>query len=149
VNFRVRVDAAATLELTGATTRRVPLDIGLARFDLALELQVHDSGVLAQFNYDTELFDAATIDRLANDFVAVLRQAVAAPETRLLDFRLAGEWASAGRIAEGAGIRSFRSRRVLSGLVGLAHVIHDVATVALPALGELAEDAWPVLASLA
>ena len=141
VNFRVRVDAASSLELTGTTTRRVPLDIGLARFDLALELQVHDGGVLAQFNYDTDLFDAATIDRLANDFIAVLRQAVTAPETRLLDFRLAGEWTSAGRIAEGAGIRSFRSKRVLSGLVGLAH--------ALPALGEFADNVWPVLASLA
>jgi amino acid adenylation domain-containing protein len=111
VNFRVRVDSAPTLELAGTTTRRVPLDIGLARFDLALELHVHQDGLLAQFNYDTALFDARTVERLAEDFVGLLRQALTQPETRLLDFEVSLD-SAAGSVATGIeSIRRFRATR--------------------------------------
>jgi non-ribosomal peptide synthetase component F len=111
VNFRVRVDAAPTLELAGTTTRRIPLDIGLARFDLALELHVHQDGVLAQFNYDTALFDARTVERLAEDFVGLLRQALAEPDTRLLDFHVSGDSAAVSVATGPESIRRFRATR--------------------------------------
>jgi non-ribosomal peptide synthetase component F len=111
VNFRVRVDAAPTLELAGTTTQRVPLDLGLARFDLALELHVHQGGVLAQFNYDSALFDAQTVERLAEDFVGLLRQALARPETRLLDFQVSSDSAVGGAATGPESIRRFRATR--------------------------------------
>jgi amino acid adenylation domain-containing protein len=94
VNFRVRVDPNPTLELAGTSTRRVPVEIGLARFDLALELHVHQQGVLAEFNFDTDLFDRPTIERLADGFVELLAQALERPSARLLEFRLADELVS-------------------------------------------------------
>ena len=111
VNFRVRVDAAPTLELAGTTTQRIPLDLGLARFDLALELHVHQDGVLAQFNYDSALFDAQTVERLAEDFVGLLRQVLARPETRLLDFHVSFDSGAASVPAGPESIRRFRATR--------------------------------------
>jgi amino acid adenylation domain-containing protein len=88
VNFRVRVDPNPSLELAGTSTRRVPVEIGLARFDLALELHVHQEGVLAEFNFDTDLFERQTIERLADGFIELLAQALDRPSARLLEFQL-------------------------------------------------------------
>jgi amino acid adenylation domain-containing protein len=88
VNFRVRVDPNPSLELAGTSTRRVPVKIGLARFDLALELHVHQEGVLAEFNFDTDLFERQTIERLADGFVELLAQTLDRPSSRLLEFQL-------------------------------------------------------------
>jgi non-ribosomal peptide synthetase component F len=91
VNFRVRVDTSPTLHLSGMTTHRLPVEIGLARFDLALELHVHEEGVLAEFNYDTSLFERGTIERLADAFVDLLGQVLDRRDTRLLEFRVPTE----------------------------------------------------------
>ena len=93
VNFRVRVDPTPTLELAGTTTRRLPVEIELARFDLSLELHAHESGVLAEFNFDTDLFDRPTIGRLAEGFAQLLGQTLNDPSTRLLQFRLSDDLA--------------------------------------------------------
>jgi hypothetical protein len=91
VNFRVRVDPTPTLALAGTTTRRLPVEIGLARFDLALEVHVHEEGVLAEFNFNSDLFDRGTVERLADAFVRLLGQALDDPQTRLLQFRVPAE----------------------------------------------------------
>jgi len=88
VNFRVRSDPAPTLELKGAATRRIPVDIGVARFDLALELHVHDGGVLTQFSFDSDLFERETIEQLSDSFIVLLQQSLQDSSTRLLQFRL-------------------------------------------------------------
>ena len=55
-----------------------------------------------------------------NDFIAALRQAVTAPgDEATRASGLAGEWTSAGRVAEGAGIQSFRSSGSSAGSLGL------------------------------
>ncbi len=91
VNFRVRVGEAPGLSLPGCTTAPVPVDLGLARFDLALELHLLDGALEAEWGWNTDLFERASILRLAAEFESVLRQAVAEPGTRLLGFRLAAE----------------------------------------------------------
>jgi non-ribosomal peptide synthetase component F len=112
VNFRVRVGAPAMLELDGTRTSALPVDLGLARFDLALELHVLDDRILGELNYNTALFEPDSIARLAADFEALLRQAVHSPQSRLLSFELAGgpgadSDGQAARPAK-AGIRGFR-----------------------------------------
>jgi amino acid adenylation domain-containing protein len=89
VNFRVRVGAAPVPALPGANTSLVPVDLGHARFDLALELHLLDDAIEAEFNYNTDVFEREPIERLATGFEALLRQALRAPETRLLSFERA------------------------------------------------------------
>ncbi len=112
VNFRVRVGDAPGLELQGASTQSVPVDLGLARFELAFELHVLEERIEAELNYNTALFDPETVQRLAEDFEVLLGDLIADPDTRLLGVSLASE----GRREEGdelpaggaATIRSFR-----------------------------------------
>ena len=119
VNFRVRVGEPATLELAGATTSRVPVDLGLARFDLALELHLLDRSLEIEFTYNTDLFDDATIVGLARDFEGLLRQVTADPARRLLGLELAaGQSASSNPdtpTRRSAGLRRVRESRPPAG----------------------------------
>jgi non-ribosomal peptide synthetase component F len=117
VNFRVRVGGPPQLALSGATTSRLPVDVGSARFDLALELQLGDDGLLAELIYNTDLFDQATVEGLSADFEALLGQVLADPATRLLGFDLPSELAAQGN---GPGPRAggIRRRREAAGPSG-------------------------------
>ncbi len=112
VNFRVRVGAPPVLALGGTNTSLVPVDLGLARFDLALELHLLDDRIAGELNYNTALFERDTVERLAADFESLLRQCVAAPSTRLLSIDLAEPPASGpgrdGVSVRAGGIRGFR-----------------------------------------
>ncbi|HVR99834.1 MAG TPA: condensation domain-containing protein, partial [Thermoanaerobaculia bacterium] len=64
------------------------VDTGTAKLDLLLDL-AHRGGRLAGFlEYDTDLFDAATVDRLLAHFEVLLAGAVAEPATRLSELPL-------------------------------------------------------------
>ncbi|GLY26426.1 non-ribosomal peptide synthetase/MFS transporter [Micromonospora sp. NBRC 101691] len=69
-------------------------DGNAARFDLSLYLGEVDDGLRGMFVYNTDLFDAATVDRLAERFTTLLRAAVARPDLPVVDLDLleAGEW---------------------------------------------------------
>jgi acyl carrier protein len=109
VNFRVRVDPRAALELPGAQTTTVPIDAGFAAFELALDLDVREDGISGELIYDTELFDPETVERFAADYVGLVRQVVAQPDTRLLAVELLSEERSHSDEATGApSIRRFR-----------------------------------------
>jgi hypothetical protein len=111
VNFRVRVGDGPRLDLKGTRTQPVPVDLRLARFDLALELHVLEDGIEAELNYNVALFDPATVRRLAGDLESVLRTLIADPDTRLLGVQVASEQADRDNVAPaggGAAIRSFR-----------------------------------------
>ena len=85
VNFRAEAHARELLRLPGVeTVGAVPVDIGFSRFDLALELQIDDGELGGYFEYDEDLFDAATIEQLACDFEELVRQIVATPDSPLL-----------------------------------------------------------------
>ena len=85
VNFRAQAQPRELLQLPGIeTVGAIPVDIGFSRFDLALELQIDAGELGGYFEYDEQLFDASTIDRLASDFEELVRRVLAAPETPLL-----------------------------------------------------------------
>jgi amino acid adenylation domain-containing protein len=112
VNFRVTVGDIPRFELPATRTKPVGVDLGLARFELALELHVLEERIEAELNYNVALFDRATVERLAGDFESVLRRLSAEPNTRLLGVQLPSEEASmqgAGAPASTmAAIRHFR-----------------------------------------
>jgi hypothetical protein len=100
VNFRVRVGEGPCLRLAGAESVPVPVEMGLARFELSFELHLLDDGIEAELGYGTALFDRVTAERLAGDFEGLLRVLLEKPQTRLLGVQLASEQAaSEGEIA--------------------------------------------------
>jgi len=63
-------------------------DLGTAMYDLHLTLDPDGDGLRAIWEYDRDLFDPATIARLAGQFETLLASAVAAPERGLDDLDL-------------------------------------------------------------
>jgi non-ribosomal peptide synthetase component F len=88
VNFRAQDGARLPLRLPGAETSLIPVDIGFSRFDLALELHVEPECISGYFEFDKDLFDAATVARFADDLEALLEQVVVEPDTPILALRL-------------------------------------------------------------
>jgi hypothetical protein len=85
VNFRAQAEARRLLQLPGVeSTGGVEVDIGFARFDLALELQLDGGSVGGYFEHNDELFDVSTVDALIDDLEQLLRRIVEAPDTRVL-----------------------------------------------------------------
>ncbi|NKY51767.1 non-ribosomal peptide synthetase [Nocardia vermiculata] len=79
------------VDLTGLSARILPMDVGVAKFDL--QLVVHDSDaavpedgpLTAEFGYAADVFDAATVTAIARRFVRLLDAAVEAPQTPVGD----------------------------------------------------------------
>jgi amino acid adenylation domain-containing protein/non-ribosomal peptide synthase protein (TIGR01720 family) len=77
---------AGTLELPGLEVLPVAVETGTAKFDLTVE--VGGDAIAGSIEYRSDLFDAATIDRLAGHFATLLAGALAAPERRLSELPL-------------------------------------------------------------
>ena len=68
VVFQLRNIPHQDLALEGLKVDYVDLDIGVAKFDLTLEAMDESEGLVCRLEYDTDLFEAATIDRMAEHF---------------------------------------------------------------------------------
>ena len=64
------------------------LDTGYIKYDLALYAHEHGDEIFLQLAYLTDLFDAATIERMLNNLVVILQQGVAQPERPLAELSL-------------------------------------------------------------
>jgi len=85
-SFPDRARTAGELQVTP-----VDIDASVALFDLTVELVQRDSEIYCAFVYNTRLFDAATIQRLAGHFQTLLEGVVANPDQRLCDLSLLTE----------------------------------------------------------
>ncbi|HJX28618.1 MAG TPA: amino acid adenylation domain-containing protein, partial [Thermoanaerobaculia bacterium] len=63
----------------------------VAKFDLTLSFGEHNGELVGTVGYATDLFDAATIDRLILHYERLLAAAVAVPEKKVLELPLLGE----------------------------------------------------------
>ena len=80
-----------TLEMPGLTLSNLEeerVDTGAAKFDLTLSMTEGPAELAGLFEYNVELFDPATIERLRRHFENLLRSAVRQPETPLGDLPL-------------------------------------------------------------
>jgi amino acid adenylation domain-containing protein len=68
------------LELPGLTLENVPVDLGTPKLDLALSLERTDEGLLATLELAEDLFDLATVERLARHWENLLEGAAATPD---------------------------------------------------------------------
>jgi amino acid adenylation domain-containing protein len=78
-------------EPSGLRTEPIKLDgdgLGTARFDITLEMDEHEGALRIVYEYATDLFDEATIARMHDQYLELLRQVVTAPELRLSDIPL-------------------------------------------------------------
>lgn len=62
---------------------QVDVDPGTSRFDLYLELDDRREGLIGRFKYNSDLFDAQTIERMRRHFQTLLERVVANPNQRL------------------------------------------------------------------
>ena len=80
-------------ELSGIAIERMELGHATSKFDLSLAMYEESDGLHTAFEYATELFDEATVARLAGHYRQVLEQIVERPDSLLseLDILTPGE----------------------------------------------------------
>ncbi|MEW6367287.1 MAG: amino acid adenylation domain-containing protein [Acidobacteriota bacterium] len=81
----------ARVQWCGLSLESFPLDHSIAQFDLTLNAGEVDGALRGALNYNTDLFDASTIARMARHFQQLLRSIVAAPHQRLSELPILTE----------------------------------------------------------
>ena len=77
-------------EIPGLSIKEIGFESGIAKFDLSVE--VWDDGEFhCQFEYRTDLFEQATIQRMLEHFENLIRAASENPDSRVADLNLMGE----------------------------------------------------------
>ncbi|MFN0301309.1 MAG: amino acid adenylation domain-containing protein [Burkholderiales bacterium] len=80
VCFIFQTESGATLRLPGITVEPMSLPTWHAKFDLTLSLREQDGALQASFEYCTDLFNEATIQRMAGHFQVLLQSILANPD---------------------------------------------------------------------
>src|SRR5579863_9571234 len=76
---------------SGWTLTQMDIETGTTELDLTLELDDRPEGLIGRFEYSTELFDAAAIERMVGHWQTLLEGIVADPEQRLSELPLLTE----------------------------------------------------------
>ncbi len=71
------------IHMEGLTVSRVAVETATAKFDLSLAFFNTDKGLIGDWEYNTDLFDASTIARMARHFQTLLEGIVANPIQRV------------------------------------------------------------------
>src|SRR4028118_1518807 len=69
-----------SLDLHEITVSSLPVETGTAKFDLALSIENTPSGLITEWEYNSDLFDDLTIARMAGNFQTLLTATVANPQ---------------------------------------------------------------------
>ncbi len=81
----------SSLQLQGMTSELLQVSNGTTQFDLTLELTETAQGLAGRVEYATDLFEAATIERLIGHFRTLLEGIIAQPDARLSELPLLTE----------------------------------------------------------
>ena len=76
------------LALAGLEVARLPVESGTAKFDLMLSLEEQGESIRGSIEYNTDLFNEATIARLAAHYLELLQGLVAEPQQRVSELAL-------------------------------------------------------------
>ncbi len=71
--FDVQTSAVEKLNMRGLQADLLDLETGTAKFDLLLQFVDEKEGITGLFEFNTDLFDAATIQRMADHLVRLLK----------------------------------------------------------------------------
>lgn len=78
-------------QLPGLTSQFVPVEAYSAKFDITLTFDESEQGLVANLEYAAELFDEATMARMACHFQYLLSQIAEQPDTSIADLALMAE----------------------------------------------------------
>ena len=79
-----------SLDLPGLSLVPIDAHSGTSKFDLTLMFEETATGLRGSVEYNTDLFDASTIERMFGHFERLLRAMVAEPDSRALETDLLG-----------------------------------------------------------
>jgi amino acid adenylation domain-containing protein len=88
VLFTLQNTSSSDVALPGLTLHPVELEIESAKFDLSLFLAESDEGLTGGIEYSTDLFEAATIARMAGHLEMLLSVIAAEPDARIAHLSL-------------------------------------------------------------
>ncbi|MEH2172557.1 amino acid adenylation domain-containing protein [Nostoc sp.] len=91
VMFVLQNAPMSEIELAGLTISSLPIQSAVAKFDLTLSLQNTATGLVGLWEYNADLFDAATIERMSGHFQTLLEGIVANPQERISQLPLLTE----------------------------------------------------------
>ena len=80
-----------SLKLQGLTLSLLEVESATAKFDLTLSLENSEQGLIGSWEYNTDLFDAATITRIAGHYETLLEAIVTNPQQQVSQFPLLSE----------------------------------------------------------
>ncbi len=73
------------IQLPGLTASSLALESNTSKFDLTLFLEQSTEGIRGRWEYNTDLFDASTIERMSGHFQMLLEGIIANPEQLISD----------------------------------------------------------------
>lgn len=88
VLFVFQNDAVHELKLSGLTASRFTRESNATQFDLSLIMAETDQGLVARAQYNADLFEAGTMQRMLGHFRTLLKGIVANPKQPILDLPL-------------------------------------------------------------
>ena len=91
IMFALQNMEMSSVELPGQVVEPLDLPVTVAKFDLTLTISESEAGLKGGFEYATDLFAPATIERLGNWFTRLLVSIADDPSLRLDDFDLLDE----------------------------------------------------------
>ncbi|HJT56496.1 MAG TPA: amino acid adenylation domain-containing protein [Ktedonobacteraceae bacterium] len=92
VMFVLQNASSTVLELPGLRLQQLEIDSGTAKFDLLLSLSETSQGLRGVLEYSTDLFEAATIARMATHLQRLLAEIVADPDRQITALSLLDEY---------------------------------------------------------
>ena len=88
VMFVLQNAPMSPMELTGLTVSSMVVQSATAKFDLTLAIENTAEGLVGVWEYNTDLFDPGTIDRMTGHFVTLLEGIVANPSQQIAQLPL-------------------------------------------------------------
>jgi amino acid adenylation domain-containing protein len=88
VMFALHTPPRGVVSLPGVSLSLIPFDEGTTQFDVSVVLDETGESLRGNITYSTDLFDEATMRRLAGHYVRVLEQVAEDPSRRVSDLEL-------------------------------------------------------------
>jgi amino acid adenylation domain-containing protein len=113
VNFTLQNTPSPSPTLRGLSVSAVPMNVLTAQLDLILNFAEIDGTLVGAFEYNTDLFDAATIQQMIRDFTAILSAVAERPEIRLSELKaMLAEQHRQQRLAQAEELKEGTRRRL-------------------------------------
>ncbi|WP_373528142.1 amino acid adenylation domain-containing protein [Nostoc sp.] len=91
VTFILQDISTSPVDLSGLTVTSLPTETTTTKFDLTLLVENTAAGLVSVWEYNTDLFSASTIERMAGHFQTLLAGIVANPEKKISQLPLLTE----------------------------------------------------------